>query len=593
MGQGREDYVAAGLRFNDVQDKANSHRGPGRRDRGVWRPTAQGCGQSFEGHGATVFAIGLQACALLASGYEISAAHALASLSCTEACPVITGLQDPCSDEPDWCKNNAICINDARQTTFKTCICRHGYRGDRCDEVGVNFVTDFTFYLWSNEIYIFFQSDIYSMPHVSVWQNVFDDASVNWPMACAGAEADGLPGSWKLTSSGEYTGALCSSNIQQIDLGNSITRLTATGTTTAVDPSQAFCTNQAESCGGVTTQITDTPPSSGSLWVVEYNATGQNGAAYQMLFKFEGPDGTQTWLERGLGPDSEVVTDATPRTFALPLNNAGSYTLTVSIGVYDYKGEGGSHTAVVDIIAWEIPNSNALQFCNCSSAATNSNIASSTTTGSTSTSFSSSSTTVSFTITTTTSPTTTSSTISSSTTTISATTSSSVSSSTTTSSSVSSSTTTSSSVSSSTSTSSTTTSFTTTSSSTMTTTTTSSLSETSTGTTTSISTTTSTTATRSTATITSAATSTSASATTSVSLYGSTTFTTLSLTTASIADSNTNDSSPANSTTDDNSSTGGELEYYDISQCGPTPALGVVIGVGAVALAVRPQGCLA
>ena len=62
-----------------------------------------------------------------------------------------------------------------------------------------------------------------------------------------------------LRARASITGALCSSNIQQIDLGNSITRLTATGTTTAVDPSQAFCTNQAESCGGVTTQITDTP----------------------------------------------------------------------------------------------------------------------------------------------------------------------------------------------------------------------------------------------------------------------------------------------------------------------------------------------
>eukprot|EP00439_Symbiodinium_sp_Y106_P065487 s2078_g10.t1 len=232
-----------------------------------------------------VFAIGLQACTLLASGYEMSAAHALASFSCTEACPVITGLQDPCGDEPDWCKNNAICINDARQATFKTCVCRPGYRGDRCDE-----------------------APIYSMPLVTIWQNVFDDASVNWPMTCAGAEANGVPGSWKLTSSGEYTGALCSSNIQQIDLGNSITRFTATGTTTAVDPSQAFCTNQAESCGGITTRISDTLLSGGSLWVVEYNATGQNGAAYQMLFKFEGPDGTQTWLERGLGPDSEAST---------------------------------------------------------------------------------------------------------------------------------------------------------------------------------------------------------------------------------------------------------------------------------------------
>ena len=153
-----------------------------------WRPTTQGCGQSFEGHGCRlravlaatrcfvgtgdsrmsssaesprsisnwamagkVFAIGLQACTLLASGYEMSAAHALASFSCTEACPVITGLQDPCGDEPDWCKNNAICINDARQATFKTCVCRPGYRGDRCDEVGAVTVMDFTFYQWYNE----------------------------------------------------------------------------------------------------------------------------------------------------------------------------------------------------------------------------------------------------------------------------------------------------------------------------------------------------------------------------------------------------------------------------------------------------------
>ncbi|CAE7578362.1 unnamed protein product [Symbiodinium natans] len=316
-------------------------------------------------------AVSFSSCLLAAwvffpAGEGATAGHALASLSCTQACPVITGTEDPCSDE-EWCHNNGVCINDARNANFKTCVCRPGFRGDRCAEVGTAGQNELSFYSWANEIYIFFQADIYSMPHTQVWQNVFDIANISWPLSCAGAEADGLAGSWKLTASGLWAGALCESNTQQLDQGNSITRYTATGTMTAVDPSQAFCANQAESCGGVTTTVSLQDVAAGDLLVVEYNATGQNGAAYQMLFKLQGPDSTYAWLERGLGPASEVVTDATPRVFAVPLDSAGSYTLTASIGVYDYTGGGGSHTAMVDIIGWQLSTSEALQFCDCSS----------------------------------------------------------------------------------------------------------------------------------------------------------------------------------------------------------------------------------
>lgn len=75
----------------------------------------------------------------------------------------------------------------------------------------------------------------------------------------------------------------------------------------------------------------------------------------------------------------------------------------------------------------------------------------------------------------------------------------------------------------------------------------------------------------------------------------STTFTTLS-TASSIIDSDTNDSipGPANSTSIDDNSTGDEPEYYyDISQCGPTSALRIVIAVGTVGLARAMEECFA